>query len=266
MRLSVLHAEPCACGSITNYNPFFCIEIIQAYHYVDFSHAQLWYEVTTGEATIDTLMDKIVNEEGYTAIMDNPSADIYLPLVEKYPNAKVILSMRDNPQQFAKSWKVLYETMEVTERDFSWKFPSFFQWIPSFWYLKRIRCFMGTTHLQLKQCHFLKEWSEYPDGWLEEQYERHNQHVKEHVPEERLLVFNVKEGWKPLCDFLDKPVPEGKPFPHVKVNTSDGLLKLKGVFEIVVWLWIPMLLIIAFVVSWGCCFRTKYAAKRAKKD
>ena len=125
---------------------------------------------------------------------------------------------------------------------------------------------MGTTHLQLKQCHLLKRWSEYPDGWVEEQYERHNQHVKDHVPEERLLVFNVKEGWKPLCDFLDKPVPEGKPFPHVKVNTSDGLLKLKGILKIVVWLWIPTLIFVIFVVSWTCCFRKKIVARQAKKD
>lgn len=211
-------------------------------------------------------MEKIVNEEGYTAIMDNPAADIYVSLVEKYPNAKVILSVRDTPQQFAKSWKVLYEAIEVTERDFSWKFPSFFQWIPPFWYLKRIRCFMGTTHLGLPQCHLLKQWSEYPDGWVEEQYEWHNQHVMEHVPEERLLVFNVKEGWKPLCDFLGKPVPEGKPFPHVKVNTSSGLLELKWTLELVVWIWIPLVLFIVGMASWACCFRTKHVAKHAKED
>ena len=33
------------------------------------------------------------------------------------------------------------------------------------------------------------------------------------VPKENLLVWNVKDGWKPLCDFLGKPVPDC-PIPH----------------------------------------------------
>ncbi len=36
-----------------------------------------------------------------------------------------------------------------------------------------------------------------------------NEQVKKVVPEDRLLVFEAKEGWKPLCKFLDVPVPEG---------------------------------------------------------
>ena len=36
--------------------------------------------------------------------------------------------------------------------------------------------------------------------------------VKENVPEKRLLIFDVKEGWDPLCQFLDVPVPKS-PFP-----------------------------------------------------
>ena len=38
-------------------------------------------------------------------------------------------------------------------------------------------------------------------------------YVKSIVPEEDLLVWNLKEGWEPLCSFLDKPIPED-PIPH----------------------------------------------------
>ena len=31
--------------------------------------------------------------------------------------------------------------------------------------------------------------------------------VKNVVPKEKLLVFSVKEGWEPLCKFLDLPMP-----------------------------------------------------------
>lgn len=38
------------------------------------------------------------------------------------------------------------------------------------------------------------------------------------VPKERLLEWTVLEGWEPLCEFLDKEVPD-EPFPHI--NTKD---------------------------------------------
>ena len=34
------------------------------------------------------------------------------------------------------------------------------------------------------------------------------------IPASRLLVFDVAEGWEPLCRFLDVPVPDDVPFPH----------------------------------------------------
>ena len=43
-------------------------------------------------------------------------------------------------------------------------------------------------------------------------YEAHIRRVKEIVPEKRLLVWNIKDGWEPLCKFLDKPVPDS-PIP-----------------------------------------------------
>jgi Sulfotransferase domain len=48
-----------------------------------------------------------------------------------------------------------------------------------------------------------------------EVFNRHNEGVKEHVPVDRLLVYEVKDGWEPMCVFLEVGVPEGKPFPHL---------------------------------------------------
>lgn len=44
-------------------------------------------------------------------------------------------------------------------------------------------------------------------------YRRRTEEVREALPAERLLVFNVAEGWTPLCRFLDAPAPE-TPFPR----------------------------------------------------
>jgi hypothetical protein len=39
--------------------------------------------------------------------------------------------------------------------------------------------------------------------------------VKTHVPADRLLVFQVHDGWGPLCKFLEREAPAGIPFPHL---------------------------------------------------
>jgi hypothetical protein len=44
--------------------------------------------------------------------------------------------------------------------------------------------------------------------------------VVEHVPAERLLVYEVKEGWEPLCEFLGVEAPKDEPFPHL--NDTDA--------------------------------------------
>ena len=43
--------------------------------------------------------------------------------------------------------------------------------------------------------------------------------VKKSIPKEKLLIFSVKEGWKPLCEFLNVEIPEN-PFPNVNDTVS----------------------------------------------
>ena len=53
-------------------------------------------------------------------------------------------------------------------------------------------------------------------------FAQHNQAVREGIASERLLVFDVKQGWEPLCAFLKVPVPEDDPFPHVNDTGAFG--------------------------------------------
>ncbi|MDQ3286127.1 MAG: hypothetical protein M3P92_10585 [Actinomycetota bacterium] len=53
-----------------------------------------------------------------------------------------------------------------------------------------------------------------------EAFERWNEEVKQFLPTQRLLVYEVKEGWGRLCDFLGVKAPKGEPFPHL--NDSDS--------------------------------------------
>ena len=182
----------------------------KSYHFVDFKHAADWAAYCRGESkSSDDIIDQIV-ADGYTAVLENPCSDIYLDILARYPNAKVILTVRDTPDKFEQSWKTLFDTMIITEQDFSWSFPSFFGWIPLFCHLRDIRPFMGTTHLGLPRGALTHGWREKPEGWLAQQYTRHNNHVQSHVPD--CLVLNVKDGWKPLCAFLGCDIPDIPPF------------------------------------------------------
>lgn len=58
-----------------------------------------------------------------------------------------------------------------------------------------------------------------PEGYMKHGITKHNEHIKKLVPKERLLEFHPKDGWKPLCDFLGKEVPEGD-FPNINEGSS----------------------------------------------
>ncbi|MEM7344463.1 MAG: sulfotransferase, partial [Chloroflexota bacterium] len=68
-------------------------------------------------------------------------------------------------------------------------------------------------------------------------FNQHIEEVKRYVPPERLLVYEVKQGWGPLCRFLDVPIPEDKPFPylndkerwHQRVNRRNRLFALVSI-------------------------------------
>lgn len=221
------------------------------YHYIDFSHSKEWSDLAKGKADSSLVIDAII-DGGYDSVLENPTCEIYTDILERFPDAKVVLTVRDSPEAFERSWKILMDTMVVTEQPFSWSFPSFFQWVPLFERLKHVRKFMGTTHLELPPGALAHGWKDQPDGWLGEQYTKHNEHVIANVPKERLLVFNVKDGWGPLCEFLGCEVPsEPQEFPHSKVNTKESLVELKKTFERAVYTWIPVVVALVATAAAG---------------
>jgi len=55
-------------------------------------------------------------------------------------------------------------------------------------------------------------------GFMTDFFRRHTEAVLAGVPKERLLVFEVKDGWAPLCDFLGVPVPDT---PYPRENSTE---------------------------------------------
>ena len=67
-------------------------------------------------------------------------------------------------------------------------------------------------------------WNGVHGRFLEKDYaldvfHRHNEEVQSKVPADRLLVWEVKEGWEPICRFLGVEVPD-TPFPHLNDTAS----------------------------------------------
>ena len=69
-------------------------------------------------------------------------------------------------------------------------------------------------------------------------------HVKKTVPEDRLLVFDVKQGWEPLCKFLDVPIPD-VPFP--RMNDTKEMIRRQDT----VW-WVAHTVVVGFPLLVAC--------------
>ncbi len=166
-------------------------------------HADSWDAARRGEAVDwDALL------AGYEATVDWPGCTFYEELMGRYPKAKVLLSVRESERWYRSTRDTVYELSRITVLS-SLSRPTFRLvglFIPAIGKVAR----MNTRLI----------WEDTFDGRFEDEayaravFERHNAEVRRRVPSEKLLVYEVKEGWGPLCDFLGVEVPD-KPFPHL---------------------------------------------------
>ncbi|MDR2011874.1 MAG: hypothetical protein LBQ20_02240 [Rhodanobacter sp.] len=162
--------------------------------FTNLDQTRTWEAATRGEP-VD--WDRLF--AGYKATVDLPSCLFYRELMEKYPEAKIILTIRD-PERW-------YDSMRRTIHFGSNAFPK--------WAVVLIH------RIYVFQRLFDQIWDRLLQGRFEDRafaidvFNRHNEQVRRDVPANRLLVYEVSQGWDPLCAFLEVPVPEGKPFPHL---------------------------------------------------
>ena len=146
---------------------------------------------------------------GYTAIVDWPGTYFWRELVAAHPDAKVILTVRDPQRWYESSLATIFSVRSRAEE--------------SVW----SRLFLSLLRLAVPQMRgsfqIIDEviWQGTFGGRFADRdfalqvFSRHNEAVQAAIPPERLLVFDVKQGWEPLCAFLGVPVPDDEPFPHV---------------------------------------------------
>lgn len=143
--------------------------------------------------------------EDYRAIVDFPGSVYYKELLAHYPNAKVILTVRD-PEKW-------YESVNATIRHVNPGIATRLKLIFSLPFSstarKQARIFQHNDRVIWKK--FFQNKFEDKDFAIEH-FNRHIEEVKSHVPAEQLLVFDSKDGWEPICTFLGKEIPQ-TPYP-----------------------------------------------------
>lgn len=151
----------------------------------------LWLDVVDGKPDWDVVF------EGFQSTSDYPACTYWRELAAYYPDAKVVLTVRD-----ADSW---FDS--VSETIFSQRMLGSLVGTPLEAMMQGavLHAFGGKTADRA----FMTDW-----------FTRRNQEVIDSIPPERLLVFHPRDGWAPLCKFLGVPVP-AEPFP--RVNSRDEL-------------------------------------------
>merc|ERR1711879_49874 len=152
--------------------------------------------------------------EHVAATTDTPSYLFWEQILEVFPDAKVILVERDEDK-----WAKSLESHFVKERKQNlggW----LLMYCPRFLFqLLQYPLWQGQTrHRDLSWGMAVGPMSAYGPNRVNmmiarKRYREHNAYVKLKCPPEKLLVYKLQDGWKPLCDFVGKNVPNTE-FPQ----------------------------------------------------
>ena len=131
---------------------------------------------------------------GYNSTVDWPNATFYAELAQAYPDAKVVHTERDPEAWFRSTQATIFrdDTAGADSGPFAGMFAKVIR-----------RLFDDNMH---------------DHDHVIDVYQRHNAQVRATIPAERLLVYEVAQGWEPLCAFLGVPVPDS---PMPKVNSTE---------------------------------------------
>lgn len=159
-------------------------------------HVDKWIDAAAGRADWDAIFD------GYAATVDFPAANYWRELSARYPDAKVILSVRDPDRWFESTQATIFSArLQAFQEGTRW----------------------GGMIKATIDDHLGGRMND--RAALTAAFNRHVEAVKAGVDPDRLLVFEAGQGWAPLCEFLDVPEPS-EPYP--RINSSE---EFDNVFE-----------------------------------
>ena len=172
--------------------------ISKCYHMADVMahphHAALWRKAWRGEDPWERIFD------GYAAAVDWPAAAFWPRLMAFYPEAKVLLTVRDAERWYKSASDTIFQSMKdgVHSPD------------PA----RRAR--MQMAHEIIVNGTFGGDLDDKANAIAV--YQDNVAQVHRQVPPQRLIVFDPNDGWQPLCRALNVSAP-AEPYPHV--NTTE---------------------------------------------
>lgn len=144
--------------------------------------------------------------DGYESTVDWPGAAFWREITAHYPQAKVILTVRDAERWYDSAARTIFKQALVEPGPLRRAaFGVLTKVSPGF------RAFIRLTDSVIQTRVF--------GGRLRDRQaaiEAFNAHIEDvcaEIDPDRLLVYNVADGWAPLCAFLNTPVPD-TPFPR----------------------------------------------------
>jgi hypothetical protein len=161
-------------------------------------HWQKWIDAASGKPDWSSLFD------GFESTVDFPSCSSYKALAAHYPDAKVVLTVRDPERWFESTQDTIFAP----------------HWIK---YLRNVE--MG-KFIKLTVNDYLQDRM-HDKAHLIQRFQEHIEEVRNTIPASRLLVFEVKQGWGPLCKFLELPEPDADfPFLNDEEATKEIINKI----------------------------------------
>lgn len=171
--------------------------------------------IDAGEAFMGTPDLDLITSYGFQATMDLPMALYFEQVKEQFPDCKFILTTRENSEIWFRSWDVLTKSIAQPAKVGGLVFKSVNQ---VFIYLRWLFSIVN------KDQQYLTAPFPLPDQQKEKSiasYEAHNARVRATIPADQLLEYNVKQGWAPLCEFMDVEQCPTIPFP--KSNSARSV-------------------------------------------
>jgi len=180
------------------------------YHMTELLHTparvDFWRRAWAGDA--DALARALA---GYRSTTDFPAHGLYAQLYQTYPSARFILTTRH-----AERW---YDSAAGTI--FNAK-PGFAEYLSIGLRMPFNKGVRQTVDVyKLVDLAFQRDF----DGRLTDRahciqrFKEHEDNVRAVIPADQLLVFEVKDGWEPLCAFLGVDVPD-VPFPRANDHSD----------------------------------------------
>ncbi len=166
-------------------------------------HVDFWTHAATGHS-----VDYRLFFTAYKAAVDWPTSAFVEQIHSTFKSAKVILTTRDPEQWYESAKNTIFMGMA------NWN-----------------KIENPETRARMKMANQIIIEGIFSGNYENKShcidvYNNHIDKIKTIIPKKDLLEFNVADGWKPLCTFLEKEVPE-KPFPHTNTRASFHKFKPK---------------------------------------